>query len=164
LHTTCNGERRIRVLTLSIPTTQNLAEVYASADQQAITHYFAHKAVERALSSGLDAARDAIQAKIIELLQTYKKELGGGNMGGGGLQFPANLRGLPMLFLGLMKNVSILLKVPQSIHPRLTLFLAWPPQVRTDSYRPPLRRALPPLHPAPPSSDAIHLPPPLLPA
>ena len=106
LHTTCNGERRIRVLTLSIPTTQNLAEVYASADQQAITHYFAHKAVERALSSGLDAARDAIQAKIIELLQTYKKELGGGNMGGGGLQFPANLRGLPMLFLGLMKNVS----------------------------------------------------------
>ncbi|KAK4903435.1 COPII subunit [Elasticomyces elasticus] len=104
LHTTCNGERRIRVLTLSIPTTQNLAEVYASADQQAITAYFAHKAVERALSSGLDAARDAIQAKVIELLSTYKKELGGGNMGGGGLQFPANMRGLPILFLGLMKN------------------------------------------------------------
>ncbi|KAK5131171.1 COPII subunit [Meristemomyces frigidus] len=107
LHTTCNGERRIRVMTLSIPTTQNLAEVYASADQQAITAYFAHKAVERALSSGLDAARDAIQAKMIELLQTYKKELGGGNMGGGGLQFPANLRALPMLFLGLMKNLGL---------------------------------------------------------
>lgn len=106
LHTTCNGERRIRVMTLSIPTTQNLADVYASADQQAITAYFSHKAVERALSSGLDAARDALQAKIIELLQTYKKELAGGNMGGGGLQFPANLRGLPILFLGLMKNVS----------------------------------------------------------
>lgn len=106
LHTTCNGERRIRVMTLSIPTTQNLAEVYASADQQAITAYFSHKAVERALSSGLDAARDAVQAKMVELLQTYKKELGGGNMGGGGLQFPANMRGLPMLFLGLMKNVS----------------------------------------------------------
>jgi protein transport protein SEC24 len=43
---------------------------------------------------------------MIELLQTYKKELGGGNLGGGGLQFPANLRALPMLFLGLMKNVS----------------------------------------------------------
>ena len=106
LHTTCNGERRIRVLTLSIPTTQNLADVYASADQQAIAVYFAHKAVERALSSGLDAARDAVQAKMIELLQTYKKELGGGNMGGGGLQFPINMRALPMLFLGLMKNVS----------------------------------------------------------
>ncbi|KAK6006619.1 hypothetical protein QM012_005627 [Aureobasidium pullulans] len=107
LHTTCNGERRIRVMTLSIPTTQNLADVYSSADQQAIAVYFSHKAVERALSSGLDAARDALQAKIIELLQTYKKELAGGNMGGGGLQFPANLRGLPTLFLGLIKNLGL---------------------------------------------------------
>lgn len=105
LHTTCNGERRIRVMTLALPTTQNLADVYASADQQAIACYFSHKAVERALGSGLEAARDALQSKIIELLQTYRKELAGGNVGGG-LQFPANLRALPVLFFGLMKNVS----------------------------------------------------------
>ena len=105
LHTTCNGERRIRVLTLALPTTQNLHDVYASADQQAITAYFSHKAVEKALGSGLDAARDALQSKIIELLVTYKKELAGGNVGGG-MQFPSNLRALPVLFLGLMKNVS----------------------------------------------------------
>ncbi|KAI1763701.1 hypothetical protein GGR53DRAFT_358547 [Hypoxylon sp. FL1150] len=107
LHTTCNGERRIRVLTLAIPTTTNLADVYASADQCAITTYFTHKAVERALSSGLDAARDALQSKLIELLQTFKKELGGGSIAGGGLQFPANLRGLPVLFLGLIKHVGL---------------------------------------------------------
>lgn len=107
LHTTCNGERRIRVLTLALPTTETLANVYASADQQAITAYFSHKAVERALGSGLDAARDALQAKVVEILQTYRKELAGGNMGGGGLQLPANLRCLPVLFLGLTKNVSI---------------------------------------------------------
>ncbi|KAL2351648.1 transport protein-like protein SEC24 [Cryomyces antarcticus] len=107
LHTTCNGERRIRVMTLSLPTTQNLADVYASTDQQAIVAYFSHKAVERALGSGLDAARDALQAKVVELLQTYKEELAGGNMGGGGLQFPQNLRGLPVLFLGLMKNLGL---------------------------------------------------------
>ncbi|KAI9751845.1 MAG: COPII subunit [Chaenotheca gracillima] len=107
LHTTCNGERRIRVMTLSLPTTQNLADLYASADQMAITTFFSHKAVERALSSGLDASRDALQSKLIELLQTYKKELAGGNLGGGGLQFPANLRALPVLFLGLMKNVGL---------------------------------------------------------
>lgn len=105
LHTTCNGERRIRVLTLALPTTETLANVYASADQLAIATYFSHKAVERALGSGLDAARDALQSKIIEILQTYRKELAGGNMGGGGLQLPANLRGLPVLFLGLIKNV-----------------------------------------------------------
>ncbi|KAM3517046.1 hypothetical protein NHJ13051_009343 [Beauveria bassiana] len=106
LHTTCNGERRIRVLTVALPTTTNLSDVYASADQCAITTYFTHKAVERVLSSGLDAARDALQAKVTELLQTFRKELAGGSMGGG-LQFPANLRGLPILFLGLMKNVGL---------------------------------------------------------
>lgn len=107
LHTTCNGERRIRVLTLSLPTTANLSDIYASADQCAITAYFSHKAVERTLDSGLEAARDALQAKLTELLQTFKKELAGGSMGGGGLQFPANLRGLPVLFLGLIKNVGL---------------------------------------------------------
>jgi protein transport protein SEC24 len=107
LHTTCNGERRIRVMTLALPTTQILADVYASADQAAITTYFSHKAVERTLGSGLEAARDSLQAKLVELLSTYRKELAGGNMGGGGMQFPANLRGLPVLFLGLMKNLGL---------------------------------------------------------
>lgn len=107
LHTTCNGERRIRVLTLALPTTETLANIYASADQAAITVYFSHKAVERALGSGLEAARDALQAKVIEILQTYRKELAGGNMGGGGLQLPHNLRALPVLFLGLIKNVGL---------------------------------------------------------
>ena len=94
-------------MTLALPTTQLLSDVYASADQGAITAYISHKAVERALGSGLESARDAIQGKLVELLQTYKKELAGGSMGGGGLQFPANLRGLPALFLGLMKNLGL---------------------------------------------------------
>lgn len=95
------------MLTLALPTTESLASVYASADQQAITAYFSHKAVERALGTGLEAARDALQSKIVEILQTYRKELAGGNMGGGGLQLPANLRALPVLFLGLTKNVGL---------------------------------------------------------
>ena len=107
LHTTCNGERRIRVMTVALPTTQTLADVYASADQGAITAYYTHKAVERALGGGLEAARDQLQTKCIEIMQTYRKELAGGSLGGGGLQFPANLRCLPVLFLGLIKNVSV---------------------------------------------------------
>lgn len=81
--------------------------MYASADASAITEFFSHKAVERALNSGLEPARDALQSKLVELLQTFKKELAGGNLGGGGLQFPANLRPLPLLFLGLIKNVGL---------------------------------------------------------
>jgi protein transport protein SEC24 len=106
LHTTCNGERRIRVMTLALPTTTNLADIYASADQCAITTYFSHKAVERALGGSLESAREGLQSKVTELLQTFRKELAGGSMGGG-LQFPSNLRGLPVLFLGLIKNVGL---------------------------------------------------------
>jgi protein transport protein SEC24 len=106
LHTTCNGERRIRVLTLTLPTTESMANVFASADQQAIASYFSHKAVERTINSGLEAARDALAGKLVEIMQTYKRELAGGNMGGGGIQLPANLRALPALFMGIIKNVS----------------------------------------------------------
>jgi protein transport protein SEC24 len=107
LYTTSIGQRRARILTLAIPTTENLASVYASADAQAITAYFSHKAVERALSSGLEPARNALQAKIVEILSAYRKELACGSMGSVGLQLPHNLRALPVLFLGLIKNVGL---------------------------------------------------------
>ncbi|KAI1930461.1 COPII subunit [Ophidiomyces ophidiicola] len=107
LHTTCNGERRIRVLTLALPTAEQLGDVYASADQTAIATFFSHKAVERTLGGGLEQARDALQAKIIEVLSVYRKELAGGSVSGGGLQFASNLRALPVLFLALMKNLGL---------------------------------------------------------
>ncbi|KAI5804388.1 hypothetical protein EDC01DRAFT_720836 [Geopyxis carbonaria] len=108
LHTTCNGERRIRVMTLALPTTSSLSDVYASADQVAITTYFSHKAVEKTLSSGLEPAREALQQKLIELLITFKKELTVSHMGAAApLSFAGNLRGLVVLFLALMKHVGL---------------------------------------------------------
>lgn len=43
LHSTCYGERRIRVLTLCLPVTSSMSELYASADQFALTTYLANK-------------------------------------------------------------------------------------------------------------------------
>lgn len=103
LHTTCNGERRIRVITLCLPSTDNLSTIYAGADQQAIVAYYSHKAVERALSHGPDSSREMLQAKLIEIVQTYRKEVAGGS----GFSFPANLRALPTLFLALMKSTGL---------------------------------------------------------
>lgn len=45
LHTTCYGERRIRVLTLCLPVTNSLADMYASADQVAIAALLANKSM-----------------------------------------------------------------------------------------------------------------------
>ena len=155
LHTTCNGERRIRVMTVALPTTTTLADVYASADQAAITTYFSHKAVERALSSGLEPARDALQSKMIEMLQTYRKELAGGNMGGGGLQFPANLRCLPIYFLGLIKNVSSCQIVPSSL--MLLIAADWNTEISPNSKRHALSCFMLAFNASHPTFDAIHL-------
>ncbi|KAJ3516013.1 hypothetical protein NLJ89_g1396 [Agrocybe chaxingu] len=108
LHTTCYGERRIRVITLAVPTTTNLSEVYASADQIAIVTYFANKAVERSLTHKLEDSRDYIFAKLVEILVAYKTSMTSSGAGASAqLAISDNLKMLPVLVLGLLKNVGI---------------------------------------------------------
>lgn len=108
LHTTCDGERRIRVITLALPTSNILQDIYASADQLAITSYLTQKAVEKALSSGLQDARDLLQNRLYDILHTYKKDLMSTNVGTSApLQFCANMRMLPLLVNSLIKNVGL---------------------------------------------------------
>ncbi|EJC99351.1 CPII coat sec24 protein [Fomitiporia mediterranea MF3/22] len=108
LHSTCNGERRIRVVTLALPTTTNLSEVYASADQVAIATLLANKAVERSLSHKLEDARDAVVNKMVEILTTYKSSMTAAGSGASAqLSVCENMKMLPVLLLGLLKNVGI---------------------------------------------------------
>jgi protein transport protein SEC24 len=69
------GERRIRVVTLALPTTTNLSEVFASADQVAIATLLANKAVERSLTHKLEDAREFVYQKLVEILVAYKVRL-----------------------------------------------------------------------------------------
>ncbi|KAG9294277.1 hypothetical protein G9A89_021636 [Geosiphon pyriformis] len=108
LHTTCFGERRIRVLTLALPVTNNLGELFASADQIAITTLLANKAVERSLTSKLEDAREALTNKTIEILGVYKSALTSAQTGASPqLQICDNLKLLPLLSLGLLKHVGL---------------------------------------------------------
>ncbi|KAF8965024.1 CPII coat sec24 protein [Flammula alnicola] len=108
LHTTCYGERRIRVITMALPTTTNLSEVFASADQVAITTYLANKAVERSLTHKLEDAREYVFQKLVELLVAYKTSMTSSGAGASAqLAISDNLKMLPVLILGLLKNVGI---------------------------------------------------------
>ncbi|KAH9939470.1 protein transporter SEC24 [Amylocystis lapponica] len=75
LHTTCYGERRIRVVTMAVPTTNSLSEVFASADQVAIATLLANKAVERSITHKLEDAREALFSKMVEILGAYKASM-----------------------------------------------------------------------------------------
>lgn len=107
LHTTCYGERRIRVVTLALPTTTSLSEVFASADQVAIATLLANKAVERSLTHKLEDARDFVYQRLVDTLVAYKTSMTSGGAGASAqLAISENLKMLPVLVLGLLKNVS----------------------------------------------------------
>lgn len=102
------GERRIRVVTTAFPTTSNLSEVFASADQVAIATLLANKAVERCITHKLEDARDALFNKAVEILQAYKASMTAAGAGASAqLAISENLKMLPVLVLGLLKNVGI---------------------------------------------------------
>ncbi|CCL99585.1 uncharacterized protein FIBRA_01603 [Fibroporia radiculosa] len=108
LHTTCYGERRIRVVTQALPTTNNLSEIFASADQIAIATLLANKAVERSITHKLEDARDALFNKMVEILQAYKASMTAAGAGASAqLAISENLKLLPVLVLGLIKNVGV---------------------------------------------------------
>ncbi|KAK4521881.1 carbamoyl-phosphate synthase (glutamine-hydrolyzing) cpa2 [Mucor velutinosus] len=108
LHTSCTGERRIRVITMCLPVSNSISELYASANQQAITAYLAVKAVERGLSSKLDDARDAIVNKLVDLMGVYKTHVLGSAQGSTPqLTAPDNLKLLPLFALGLIKHDAL---------------------------------------------------------
>lgn len=106
LYTSCEGERRIRVVTLALPTTSNLSELYSSADQIAIATFLSSKAVERSTSHKLEDARDAVTNKMVDILSTYKSSMTASGSGASAqLNIADNLKMLPMLCLGLIKHV-----------------------------------------------------------
>ena len=103
------GERRIRVVTLALPTTSNLQEIYQGVDQVAVAHYLSAKAVERVITSSatLEAARDAVTKNLTEILDAYRTTIIGSGSGAGGLVVGESLRVLPLLALALIKCVAL---------------------------------------------------------
>ena len=107
MHTTAFGERRIRVITQALPVTSSMSELYANVDAVALATLYANKAVERTLQSKMEDAREAVVNKLVDILGTYKATmLGGGKGPSPQLVVAENLKFLPILMLGLLKNVS----------------------------------------------------------
>lgn len=95
------------MVTQALPTSSNLSEIFASVDQIALTTLLSNKAVERSLTHKLEDARDGLQNRLIEILTAYKGAMTAGGAGAAAqLPIPDNMKMLPILILGLLKNVS----------------------------------------------------------
>ncbi|KAJ2296472.1 COPII subunit, partial [Coemansia sp. RSA 2706] len=108
LHTTAAGERRIRVATIAVPTTDNAAAVFHAADAPAVAALLAKKAVDRALEARLEDAREALQHKALEVLGAFKTLCTPSASGAATqLQAPRTLRLLPLLVLAALKHPAL---------------------------------------------------------
>lgn len=112
-----NSQRRIRIITMAIPTTESISEVYASADQLAMADYYTQKAISKAMNNSLDEARDTINKSVVDILSAFKKEVVSSNVPGGApLRLCANLRMFPLLMNSLTKNMAFRSGVVPSDH------------------------------------------------
>lgn len=106
LYTTSCGERRIRVHTMAAPVTKLYAEIFRSADVDAICNLMAKNALETALKSGLDASRIKFQKTCVEIVRAYRNSgaYGSSQQGQYQINLPEALQLLPLYTMALMKN------------------------------------------------------------
>jgi len=108
LYTTSKGERRIRVLTQCIPVTSVLADLFKGADVEAVTALTTKMAIEKALTSRLSDAREALVNKCIDILSIYRTELATQSAASSSqLLLPESLKLFPLYVLGLVKNIVL---------------------------------------------------------
>ncbi|CAG2123187.1 unnamed protein product, partial [Medioppia subpectinata] len=97
LYTSANGERRIRVHTLSLPVVTTIGDVIHSADQEAIIGLLSKMAVDRSLTGSMSDAREALINAVVDILNTYRAVSSGA--AGGALVTAASTRLLPLYVL-----------------------------------------------------------------
>lgn len=102
LHTSCNGERRIRVINAAYPITDDPKEVFASADVGALGDLLLKMASEKVLQNRLEDARDALINKINDVLTAVKNLYQTGK--NPQLLVPPSLRLLPLLMMAISKS------------------------------------------------------------
>uniref|UniRef100_A0A673APS4 Protein transport protein Sec24B-like n=1 Tax=Sphaeramia orbicularis TaxID=375764 RepID=A0A673APS4_9TELE len=105
LYTSSKGKRRIRVHTLCLPVVNQLSDVYAGADVQAITCLLANMAIDRSISSSLSDARDALINAVVDFVNSYKSNVS--SLQQSGLVCPSAMRLFPLYIHALLKQKAL---------------------------------------------------------
>ena len=129
LYTSSDGERRIRVMTQTLPVTPLNSELVAAIDTEASCALLARQALDLGLKTSLDQTRMRLQQICVDVVRTAKggdkrtvsgyaaPPAPGQQDGADGeeKQLPENLQLFPLYILGLMKNVA--LRGGTDVHP-----------------------------------------------
>merc|ERR1712223_381685 len=103
LYTSSKGERRIRVHTLCLPTSNSVSEIINGADQAAVVGMLAKFAADRATSDSVADAKEGLEVSCVDAAETFK--LHGCSMSvPNGLLMPTSLRLLPLFVLACLRS------------------------------------------------------------
>lgn len=73
LYTSCSGQRRLRIMNLSLKTCGQMADLYRSCDLDTIINFFAKQATYKLLENNPKAVKDALVSRSAQILATYRK-------------------------------------------------------------------------------------------
>ncbi|KAH1004221.1 hypothetical protein HUJ04_004007 [Dendroctonus ponderosae] len=73
LYTSCSGQRRLRIMNLSLKTCAQMADLYRSCDLDTIINFFAKQATYKLSENNPKAVKDALVNRSAQILATYRK-------------------------------------------------------------------------------------------
>jgi protein transport protein SEC24 len=102
LYTAATGERRIRVSTLSIPSSTVMANIFRFADMDTTVNYLSKTGVSMTATYPLRTIRDEFSVKCTKILAAYRKHCGS-STAPGQLILPESFKLYPLYTLSLLK-------------------------------------------------------------
>ncbi|KAI9025020.1 hypothetical protein CLU79DRAFT_699971, partial [Phycomyces nitens] len=126
IYTTSSGERRIRVMTLYLPVTKSLSELYAHADQVAIAKSLCVQSIEKAVTQKRRDGTTYLIKEVIGICKSYSKEMTSAKPNtNNNIQISRSLSLLPLLIFGILKSETFndVNAIPLNICTQTTLLL-----------------------------------------
>ncbi|KAM6930979.1 protein transport protein Sec24C [Xenentodon cancila] len=113
------GERRTRVLTLTLRCSRQIQDVFRNCQAQTLLTFYTKKMYCAVLERPLQELREELQREVTEALASYRKHCCSSSVSAGQLVLPQHLRALPVYINSLRKSEVLLPGLRSSVHQRL---------------------------------------------
>ncbi|XP_046392405.1 protein transport protein Sec24C isoform X2 [Ischnura elegans] len=106
LYTSCGGQRRLRILNLSLKICTQMADLYRSCDLDTMINFFSKQSVFKLLEGTPKTVKDGLVARCAQILACYRKNCATASSSGQ-LILPECMKLLPLYANCLMKSDAI---------------------------------------------------------
>jgi len=106
LYTTATGERRVRVINLSLPVTDNIGSLFRNSQMDVTINVLMKQAITLAGSKSTQQLRDELTDKCVKILTAYRKHCAYSSSPGQ-LILPDSFKLFPLYTLGMLKSTAL---------------------------------------------------------